>query len=415
MATRLPIPNELESVRKKLLSLLSDLEPAGDPRSDAESRALFLSSRTDGGRALPEYYLVYFLLVDFLGYENLGQWEKVAWVIPVRYRGRLYSIEHRKFGVGVFAPNYDPQATMTGTPSAQNESDATAIAEAVTKAVVVAKPYFAWRAELAVSTSGLNVVNEGENLFKRYLFFRDKFDSLNEEIIRRKDAREVMTESHRASLGDVPDSMLGTWLRQGIEELDSWAEAKWYAQAAIDAFFSWTEHVFIHVAILQGHLRSGHEVAALAGADWKAKFKAALDLAHSDTKGHYDKLLELRAQIRNFMAHGAFGKNGQAFEFHSGAGAVPVLLTQSRSHRFAFTGKPPFDEAAAMVDLDKFVEHLWSGSRAPAKLHVFSGLPAILTYVVDGTYQRAMRSDHEMGEFVEHLARRMDNAANMDW
>jgi hypothetical protein len=41
------------------------------------NRALMLSSRIGGGRSLPPYYRAYFLLVDFLEFPNMGQWEKV--------------------------------------------------------------------------------------------------------------------------------------------------------------------------------------------------------------------------------------------------------------------------------------------------------------------------------------------------
>lgn len=192
-------------------------------------------------------------------------------------------------------------------------------------------------------------------------------------------------------------------------------EAKWNAQAAIEAFFSWTEHAFIHLAILQGRLHTGKDVAQLAESDWKAKFKAALDLNDVSTKEHYDALLDLRAQIRNFLAHGAFGKRGEAFRFHSGAGAVPVLLTDDQRHRYSLTGKPAFDEKWAIDEIEAFIEHLWSASRAPAKHHISSDLPAILTFVEDGTYAHAMSSEESMMDFVEHLTGEIDRAANMDW
>jgi hypothetical protein len=406
MAVAALLPPELEAVRKKALHALSEVQPAGPPRSNADSKALILSSRTDGGRSLPEYYLVYFLLVDLLGYQDLGQWEKVAWVIPVRYQDRLYSVEHRKFGVGVFAPNHDPAATMSATPCDQAESDAKEIAAAINKAISIADPYFEWRAEQAASTSHLNVINASDGLFDRYVFFRDKFRSLVEEAERRKVERHVV----KSTLPDGTEVTTGSGPAYSLRR-----EARWNAQAAIEAFFSWTEHSFIHLAILQSRVRTGDQVAALAEADWKAKFKAALDLTHHKTKHHYDTLLDLRAQIRNFMAHGAFGKRGEAFRFHSGAGAVPVLLTQSQRHRYALTAKPAFDESAAITEIETFIEHLWSGSRAPAKIYISSELPSILTHVVDGTYGRAMQSDQNMTELVESLTYQFDNAANMDW
>ncbi len=406
MAVAGPLPPELEAVREKALHALKDVQPAGPPRSSEESKALMLSSRTDGGRSLPEYYLVYFLLVDLLQYQDLGQWEKVAWIVPVRYQGRLYSVEHRKAGVGVFAPNHDPAARMSTTPSAEAESDAREIAAAINKAVSIAEPYFEWRAGQVASTSHVNVINASDGLFDRYLFFRDRYQSLSDEAERRKSERHIA----KSKLPDGTEVTTGSSPTYSLRR-----EAKWNAQAAIDAFFSWTEHAFIHLAILQDRIRTGDEVAALAEADWKAKFKAALDLPYQETKRHYDTLLDLRAQIRNFMAHGAFGKRGEAFRFHSGAGAVPVLLTQSQRHRYVLTGKPAFDEATAITEIEKFIAHLWSGSPAPARIYIFSELPSILTHVVDGTYARAMKSEQEMTELVEYLGHQFDNAANMDW
>ena len=52
----------MQKVREAALLALGDLQPAGSPLSDDEPRGLMLSSRTNGGRNLPPYYLVHFLL-----------------------------------------------------------------------------------------------------------------------------------------------------------------------------------------------------------------------------------------------------------------------------------------------------------------------------------------------------------------
>ena len=400
------LPPEMLKVREAALKALGELEPAGPPRSDVETRGLMLSSRTNGGRTLPHYYLVYFLLVDLLEFPHLGKWEKSAWTVPVRLHGRLYGIEHRKLGLGVFAPTLDPKATMSAPPGEEAEADAKEIAALITKAVKTATPYFEWRAEQAASGNQLNVLNKNSSLFERYEFFRDRFKALSAEAEARKHERhitkEVLEDGSEMTTGHFPSFSLRR-------------EAEWNAQAAVEAFFSWTEHAFIHLAILQGHLHTGEDVARLAEADWKTKFKAALNVDEATTKEHYDKLLDLRAQIRNFMAHGAFGKRGEAFRFHSGAGAVPVLLTENQKHRYSLTGKPAFDEQWAINEIEEFIDHLWSGSRCPARTYLFSSLPSILTLVADGTYGRAMQSEESMKEFVEYLTHEFDNTANMDW
>lgn len=406
------LPPELIKVREIAKKALGSLVPAGDPKSDEEARGLMLSSRTEAGRGLPDYYLVYFLLVDLLGFSHVGPGEKSAWIVPVRIEGRLYGIEHAKSGLGVFAPTLEPSVTKSGRPTSEAEADAKKIVALIRRAVIAAEPYFVWRAEFAAKGIDLNVKNRSTWLFSRYQFFREQYLSLKTEretaeSERKADLEQRMSESTSISLRDA--------LSLGFAGNAPADEAEWCAQAAIEAFFSWTEHVFIHLGILQGHVRTGEKVAELASFDWKAKFKVALNLSDPATKKHYDALMELRFQVRNFMAHGAFGKRGEAFDFHSGAGAVPVLLTGSQQHRFALSGNVAFAEAEAIAEIDRFIEHLWTDTRSPAQEYLASGIPTILSYANDGTYLKAMESESEMSSFLEHLQYQIDTAANMDF
>jgi hypothetical protein len=90
------------------------------------------------------------------------------------------------------------------------------------------------------------------------------------------------------------------------------------------------------LAVLKGTKTTGGEVAELAGADWSIKFKAALNINDPSTKIYFDKLLVIRRQLRNFVAHGAFGKEGKAFHFHSTAGAVPLAFDHSTTKHKCF-------------------------------------------------------------------------------
>ena len=194
-------------------------------------------------------------------------------------------------------------------------------------------------------------------------------------------------------------------------------EAKWLGLSAIECFFSWTEHVFIHIAILRGNCATGEEVAKLAKVEWAEKFKAALDITDPTTKRFYDQLAIVRRQVRNFVAHGAFGKDGEAFHFHSTAGAVPMLLPH-RQNRTAlkFGQGVDFVATEAIALIRDFIEHLWSGSREPAKIHIQDyGLPLNLTKVVDGDYAGAMASVDSMESYADYQAHLNDRYANMDF
>lgn len=382
-------------IRDKALRAIRPLKPL-DSSTEHDPKTLFLARRTDAGRGLPPYYLVYFLLVDLLGFPNAGKWEKTAWSVAVDWNGRGFLIEHKKMGLGVFAQDV--------------ERDEPAVRELVIrihKAVRAAQLFFEWLAGNAVSRSEVNVVNNASSLYGRYGFLRDSYHSKCDEYEKRKDER-VVTQ------GTTPG---GTWTHSLFHAYHLITESNWLAISAVEAFFAWTEHIFIHVALMTGRKSSATEVTEMAEGDWSMKYQSALCLKDSEAKTHYDRLVSLRKELRNYVAHGAFGKQGEAFYFHSGAGAVPVLLPHKvGSLKFKLAHGLSFDAPASFRAMEDFIAYLWSGERAPAEQYIQqSELPLILTYVHDGTYSRAMNSVEDMEELVSHLSDEFGRAADMDW
>ena len=334
--------------------------------------------------------------------------------MPIDFEGVAYLIDYRKFGVGVFGRKGD-----------EWERQAVQIVKLINKGVVAAKPFFRCIAENAVHASKVNVYNVGIKLFRRYIFFRDKFSLATAEA---RDLRRV----HEAEAGQREFSFShstrlpkdASWLELAELFCIPWIakseDASWFALAAIDAFFAWTEHIFIHLAILQGHVTTGTEVAELAEADWTVKFKKAFDITDRAAKKHFDALLTIRRQLRNFVAHGAFGKRGEAFSFHSKIGAVPVALDHKPSKpqwpQFSLTPEAAFDDAAAVAAVEAFVSFMWLGAREPAKIYIQeTELPLILPCARDGTYKSAMASKEDMQRYVDDMTVQRDLAANMDW
>lgn len=409
--TQIPLPTELEPVRAAARRAIAPIKPI-DTRSQATKDFLFTAQRADASRDLPPYYLIYFLLVDLLGFRNLGRFEKLDWSVPVDLDGVAYLIEHRKFGVGIFVRD-----------AAADELQAKQIVGLITKGIKAAAPFFRWMADSAVLGSKINVRNVGRRLFERYAYLRDSFETASAET-------EVLKNDHEARLGQREFSGVGYSVkeRQSTSTSDlitrftfPYARASqnssWLALAAIDAFFAWTEHIFIHLAILLGRTTKGEEVAKLAEADWGTKFKAALDITDKAAKNHFDDLVVIRRQLRNFMAHGAFGKESEAFSFHSSVGAVPVVLDhRTTKPRFSLTPELAFGDKEALATIEKFIAYLWSGRREPAKIYIQeSDLPSILPMASDGAYAAAMATVDDMNAFVERLMKEADAAANMDW
>lgn len=388
-------PEHLKRVKIAAERAMAPVRPANDSTS-APKDLLFSARRTDAGRKLPPYYLVYFLLVDLLGYKNLGPFEKLAWSVPVDYKGKAYLIEHRKFGLGIFVDNPNNW-----------ERDAEEIVVRIHKATKAAQPFFEWYAQSAVADSKLNVKNCTDELHQRFYFFFAEYQK-TVKAKRESDGRRIKLSA---------EEQMEEWNDYFSEPFSLTEKSVWLASAVIEAFFSFTEHVFIHLAILQGRVGTGNEVASLASSDWSNKFKAVFDLEDSTSKQFYDDLAEIRRQHRNFVAHGSFGKRGEAFTFHSGAGAAPVLLPhQWGSRKYTLSGPVTVEDPEAIQIILTFMDHLWAGVRAPARIYLQrSSLPVILTLAADGTYANAMKSSEEMKGLVDYLVGQWDRSANMDW
>ena len=380
---------EFEKFRDSIQKILDPIKKA-DEVSPIFKDFLMKNQRTEAGRSLPDYYLVYFLFVDLLGYNNIVQMEKTAWAVKIEYNGKPFSIEHRKFGLGIFGNLAD-------------EKEAKEIADRIHKAVKAAQPFFEFIAASAANKSELNVTNNCKELFQRYEYFLKRYKSSLKKIEKSKGVKKVK-KTKNSTLYTFP-------------VVKQYSITTWNAMAVIDAFFSWTEHVFIHIAILKGTIKKGVEVAELAADEWSVKFKKAIPLDTNEVKMMYDELLEIRRQVRNFLDHGAFGKKGEAFHFHSGAGAVPLILPHQRGRaKFSLSSALIFRDDKAIEAIEKFVKLVWKGDRRPAKLYLQKySMPVILTMAVDGQYEMAMTSNEAMMQLIEYLSYQIDRSADMDF
>jgi hypothetical protein len=241
------LPPELEIVCTAATRAISPVKPA-DSTTHREKDFWLNAERTKAGRQLPPYYLVYFLLVDLLGFKNQGRSEKVSWSVPIDFQGQLFMIEHRKMGIGAFT--CDPE---------RKEGAAREIVIRIHEAVKAAQLFFDWLADEAVDRSAVNVINNSSELYERYTYLLSTYRAKADEADRRKDERVVEE-------GETPGG--GTWRSVSFPAYRLRVEADWLALSAAEAFFSWTEHVLIHLAILTGRIVTAREVAAVAEANW---------------------------------------------------------------------------------------------------------------------------------------------------
>ncbi|MHC0444715.1 hypothetical protein ACWA1F_04865 [Flavobacterium sp. 3-218] len=378
---------DIVKYKENALKILSPVKPAGE-KIKVSSFFLHNAIRSAAGRQIQDYYLVYFLFVNLLDFRNLGKFEKLAWSIPVEYNGKVFLIEHRKMGVGIFI---DKQ---------EDEDDAKIITRKINAAIKSSRPYFNYLAEQAIKSSQINIVNNNENLFDRFTYFLNLYKSENQKF------KNFSKEKNSNTVNSIFDSQ---------KYSDARKNTKWLAISVIESFFSWTEHLFIHLAVITQKVKTGVEVTKLIDGEWKEKFNKAI--SDPILNKYLNDLLLVRNQVRNFVAHGAFGKEGNAFYFHSGAGAVPVTMSfKKNKNRFSFQGTLEFNENEIINLIESFITDLNNSNLKPALIYTqYHSLITILPHANNGFYESAMHDAETMQKFCDYLQGVFDNSADMDW
>jgi hypothetical protein len=356
-----------------------------------------VARRTRAEAQLPAHYLCWFLFAELLQFPRWGQSEKVAWSVLIDFGGEPYLLEHAKFGMRLLTDDHP-----------HSEEGAAEIVSRINRALKPALPFFEQIAQEAVEGSHVSIYNRCRDLRDRYEFLRECHEAKICEIQVSGDKRiELPHEGWRGR----------RFLYVGDEAQRLCIESEHLGISAVEAYFSWTEHVFVHLAVLTGNANSAKEVVDIAASDWDRKFRAALGESDGPQKLVYDRMIVLRREIRNFVAHGAFGKDGAAFLFHSRAGAVPLLLPHDRKKKkFGLGLGLEFDFSQVFSQFDQFEQVLWSPPRAPARLLLEeTSLDTVMSFARDGGYAEAMQTEEAMREFVIGLSHQFDRAANMDW
>lgn len=101
-------PKKLAEV---LIAILRDFEPWKDPDRDYQWGGPSVALSQQQIKALPPYS-IFLALVTFSDFPYYGRSEKIAWTVPIRFRGVAYLISHQKFGLRIHPAN--PQCREHG-------------------------------------------------------------------------------------------------------------------------------------------------------------------------------------------------------------------------------------------------------------------------------------------------------------
>lgn len=377
--TRVAAPEVPADLRERVERLLDEF---GSWAVDDEAEALV--ARIDPTR-LPVPALIRFTLADVLGLTDWGRSEKTAWEIPFVYRGTRCTIAHRKFGVRL-------------SVGVSDEGEARKIADEIvlklSKAVrVVEMGLLREYGERRVASGDITIVNQFQWLYGMYRHFRESAEA---SFAARRNENRREPPPGFAALARLLNRAL-TFDRTGA----------FNALAAINAYFSYLEHVLVLVLPFSDFDPGTESVTDFIGMRWRDKFKRVFDINGTTAKRLHDRLHEVSETYRNTYGHGGFDKEGGAIYFHvPGLGALPTRLTDVReSPHFELipVDSIDFEEVCAVFDeLDEFLRS------SPRSRYGFRYAEAGMDVRFDASAR--MRFAEAM-ESVE----RFTIAMNMDW
>lgn len=336
-------------------------------------------------------YIVFIIFVKILKFDFQGRWEKVAWEIPVLYKGIPFILAHRKFGFSI--------STRPREEIDVNELAVEAI-EMIHKAIPYAETLIAPEIKKLINEGRITLSNEYLEIRDRYQFFRQKanleFTNTKKETEMSKLIREMRDEPFKTRHG------------------------QYHLIAMLDAYYSMLEHLLVLlIPFLKVELPEEITLEKFISANWKDKYNLVLSgLKDKSVALHLDNLIKIKEQYRNPISHGHFQKNGASIYVHmKNLGAIPMVLTKSKSnlsYGFNELSVITFKDICKAFDaLDHFLdEH-------PDTKHALKYMKTTFPVAFDRRskqeYSHAMKSDEKFGEFLDSTGRKLDNAMNMDW
>lgn len=349
--------------------------------------------RVDSGSVAVQPYMAYIVLVTLLGFRHWGNGEKVAWIVPVRFRGERLFVSHEKFGFRIRAPSISPETATAAAELERRLSRAARVAD-----------------RLLEPAMRDQIVGGHVTLRNQYHLFRDRYDFLREQASLAFAAKPPDRVVRRGDDGEPRVIMSNPFrpIRQGF----------FLALSMLDAWFSYLEHITVLLLPFCHYDPSQDNLVKFLSADWTTKFNRIFKPdVNPAMMGQYNELREVKERFRNTYAHGGYEKGGASLLVHwPGTGAIPVTLSRAPdSVHFSFftMTETGFDNICAL--LDKADELMRTGNYGRAFKFLEGGLDVAFDQVSRGEYECAVQSDEAMEDLLERESYYQDQVSNMDW
>lgn len=337
------------------------------------------------GEKMPPNYMVFFMFVHLKKFDYVYQpIEKVLWEIPFQYENCLFYFTVRKFGFYLISGTENPDLIKR-------------LLRKINNVIKIIDRMISPLLKEVVNKGDITFENQGGFLFQRYLYFKSKAsESYATKDIESKDIHQVISNLNY--------------------QVKTKREGFFNTQAMLDAYFSYQEHLLILLLPFSEFDKEKENISKIIAGNWSEKFKRVLNVRNNkETEQYYEKLRLIKEKYRNKYAHGGFEKeNGSLYAKVNKLGFIPVRMDAYDHFSLMPVDDIDFNEICEVID--EFENYLtsseeWSGA---IKL-IQSGLDIYFDDKHLETYQKVVRDDKLLHEFIEYELTMLDRQANMDW
>lgn len=390
-----PAEGPVEVLKARLKKALKGFE-SGLPEGVRESD---LTPHSPDRKLFPVPELVLFALRNMLGFRWSGPWEKVRWTVYGTLDGEPFAFALQKFGFRILTRREVPPKLLERVEGQLSGS------------LKLLEPLLKAYAEEQIADGNLTLENRMGLYDGRYTYFRDLADQAFAFKPKVKKARKKNADGDLDNLSDATEQM--------NQMLNAEHRGFFASGAMVDAWFSRLEHRMLLLRAFLGRPMARGEFNTFLAARWDDRLVALFEGKMADAAGDLlGRLREVKATIRNPLAHGGVENDGGAFYFHlQGVGAVPANLSRYRGRlQMSFVPIPAstHDETCALFDaVDLLLE---SGPFKLANEFVRWGIDPQFDAGTVETYGRAIAEGPDAVEaLVEQLGREWERHVNMDY
>jgi hypothetical protein len=300
---------DLDEARLQAKSLFGDVGPptrsllveVGRREGSGKGFLEQLETMTPKGFPLPG--LLLFGLTQLLDLSDDGPGEKVRWTVRFALRGATFGFELRKFGLRMLCEPANLDTPITKEVLGKARALTNIVEQYLSESYILAQ----------IKAGNVTMANLYSRLDERYRFLREQAE---------------VAYARPPPPPETGESEFTTWYHQDLGRPDR--EGGALATAAVDAYFSRIDHLFCLAAAFRSGPLPCASIVEFLGSNWPSKARAILNLQLPAAKTFYDKLVNVREEWRNPLAHGGFLSGGGSLYFHlPNVCALPARLRRT--------------------------------------------------------------------------------------